>query len=151
MLQKEIQSLCNFSFLKIVKIERANKVQSLFLEWKAFSACKTSLFISFTSLIKMEWTKASLVGMDLSNIAQFYFIFLEKYLKKFFVLPAPPSNEKNSSDHHNSYNKGPNLALFSFTKCPSNSLVYHKIPNNHITSSYHSNMPIFWPPKSFRG
>jgi hypothetical protein len=27
MLQKEIQSLCNFSFLKIVKIELTNKVQ----------------------------------------------------------------------------------------------------------------------------
>jgi hypothetical protein len=30
MLQKVIQSLCNFSFLKIVKIESANKVQSFF-------------------------------------------------------------------------------------------------------------------------
>jgi hypothetical protein len=30
MLQKEIQSLCNFSFLKIVKIEPANKVQRFF-------------------------------------------------------------------------------------------------------------------------
>jgi hypothetical protein len=30
MLQEEIQSLCNFSFLKIVKIEPANKVQSFF-------------------------------------------------------------------------------------------------------------------------
>jgi hypothetical protein len=30
MLQKEIQSLCNFSFLKILKIEPANKVQSSF-------------------------------------------------------------------------------------------------------------------------
>jgi hypothetical protein len=30
MLQKEIQSLCNFFSLKIVKIEPANKVQSLF-------------------------------------------------------------------------------------------------------------------------
>jgi hypothetical protein len=30
MLQKEIQSLCNFSFLKIVKIEAANEVQSFF-------------------------------------------------------------------------------------------------------------------------
>jgi hypothetical protein len=30
MLQKDIQSLCNFSFLKIVKIEPANKVQSFF-------------------------------------------------------------------------------------------------------------------------
>jgi hypothetical protein len=29
MLQKEIQSLCNFSFLKIVKIELANKVKFL--------------------------------------------------------------------------------------------------------------------------
>jgi hypothetical protein len=32
MLQEEIQSLCNFSFLKIVKIEPANKVQSFFLQ-----------------------------------------------------------------------------------------------------------------------
>jgi hypothetical protein len=54
MLQKEIQSLCNFSFLKIVKIEPANKVQRFFLERDAFSARKTSLFISFTSLIGME-------------------------------------------------------------------------------------------------
>jgi hypothetical protein len=54
MLQKEIQSLCNFSFLKIIHIEPANKVQSFFLERDAFSARKTSLFISFTSLIGME-------------------------------------------------------------------------------------------------
>jgi hypothetical protein len=54
MLQKEIQSLCNFSFLKIVKIEPANKVQSFFSERDAFRARKTTLFISFTSLIGME-------------------------------------------------------------------------------------------------
>jgi hypothetical protein len=30
MLHKEIQSVCNFYFLKIVKIEPANKVQSFF-------------------------------------------------------------------------------------------------------------------------
>jgi hypothetical protein len=30
MLQKEIQSRCDFPFLKIVKIEPANKVQSFF-------------------------------------------------------------------------------------------------------------------------
>jgi hypothetical protein len=54
MLLKEIQSLCNFCFLKIVKIEPANKVQIYFLERDAFSAYKTSLFISFTSLIGME-------------------------------------------------------------------------------------------------
>jgi hypothetical protein len=55
MLQEEIQSLCNFSFLKIVKIEPANKVQSFFSSEKdPFSARKTSLFISFTSLIGME-------------------------------------------------------------------------------------------------
>jgi hypothetical protein len=73
-------------------------------------------------------------------MAQFSFIFLEKYLKKFFVLLGIPSNEKNSSDHHNSYSKGPNLAFFSFTKSPSNSLSTIKFPKNHITS-YHSNMP----------
>jgi hypothetical protein len=54
MLQKEIQSLCNFSFLKIVRIEPANKVQSFFLERDAFSNRKSSLFISFTSLLGME-------------------------------------------------------------------------------------------------
>jgi hypothetical protein len=54
MLQKEIQSLCNFSFLKIVKIEPTNKVQSFFSKRDAFSAYKTSLFISFTSLMGME-------------------------------------------------------------------------------------------------
>jgi hypothetical protein len=48
-------------------------------------------------------------------MAQFSFIFLEKYLKKFFVLPELPSNEKNSSHKINSYNKGPNLAFLSFT------------------------------------
>jgi hypothetical protein len=69
------------------------------------------------------------------------FYFLENYLKKFFVLPELPSNEKNSSDHHNFYNKGLNLALFSFTESPSNSLPTIKFLKNHITSSYHSNMP----------
>jgi hypothetical protein len=54
MLQKEFQSLCNFSFLKIVKSEPANKVQSFFSERNPFTALKTSLFISFTSLIGME-------------------------------------------------------------------------------------------------
>jgi NRPS condensation-like uncharacterized protein len=75
MLQKEIQSLCNFSFLKIVKIEPTNKVQSFFSARDAFSAHKTSLVMSFTSLIRMERTKAFLVGMDLSNMALFYSIF----------------------------------------------------------------------------
>jgi hypothetical protein len=75
MLQKEIQSLCNFSFLKILKIEPANKVQSLFSKKDAFVARKTSLFISFTSLIGMERTKASLVGIDLFNMVKFSFIF----------------------------------------------------------------------------
>jgi hypothetical protein len=51
-------------------------------------------------------------------------------LKKFFALPALSSNEKNSSDHHNSYNKGPNLAFFSFTESPSKFPTYHKISKN---------------------
>jgi hypothetical protein len=54
MLQEEIQSLSNFSFLKIVKIVPINKVQSSFSERNPFSARKTSLFISFTLLIGME-------------------------------------------------------------------------------------------------
>jgi hypothetical protein len=51
------------------------------------------------------------------------------------VLPGLPSNEKNSSDHHNSYNKGPNLVFFSFTESPSNSLPTIKFPKNHMTAS----------------
>jgi hypothetical protein len=57
------------------------------------------------------------------------------------MLPELPSNEKNSSDHHNSYNEGTNLAFFSFTKNPSNSLPTIKFPKNHITSSYYRNLP----------
>jgi hypothetical protein len=57
------------------------------------------------------------------------------------VLPGLPSNEKNSFDHHNSYNKGPNLVLFNFTKNPSNSLPTIKFPKNDIKSSYHKNLP----------
>jgi hypothetical protein len=53
MLQKEIESLYNFSFLKIIKIEPANKVQSFFPERDSLSARKTTLFISFTSPIGM--------------------------------------------------------------------------------------------------
>jgi hypothetical protein len=52
----------------------------------------------------------------------FLLFFRKIFEKKFFVLPALPSNEKNSFDHHNSYNKGPNLAFFSFMESPSNSL-----------------------------
>jgi hypothetical protein len=40
--------------LKIVKIEPVNKVQSFFSKRDPFNACKTSLFISFTSLIGMK-------------------------------------------------------------------------------------------------
>ena len=93
--------------------------------------------------------------MDQLNMAQFFLNFLKKYVKKFFVLPILPSNEKNSSDHHNSYNKGPNLAFFSFTESPSNSLLTIKFPKNYFTSSYHCNMlriamAKIWPLMGFR-
>jgi hypothetical protein len=51
---EEIRSLCNFSLLKIVKIEPTHKVQRFFSERDPFNAHKTSLFISITSLIRME-------------------------------------------------------------------------------------------------
>jgi hypothetical protein len=141
MLQEEIQSLCNFSFLKIVKIELANKVQSIFLEKDPSSARKTSLFhiFHFTNWNGMNQSFPCTYGPIYHGTIFFY--FLEKYSKKFFVLPALPSNEKNSSDHHNSYNEGPILAFFSFTISPSNSLLTIKFPKNHIISSYHRNLP----------
>jgi hypothetical protein len=54
MLQKAIPHLCNFSVFKIVKLEPAKEVQSFFLESEAFIAHKSSLVISFTSLITIE-------------------------------------------------------------------------------------------------
>jgi hypothetical protein len=68
MLQKEFHSLCNFSFtfLKIVKIELANKVQSFFSKrnntelaiyaleqvhcWGTYFRARTSQFENFTHL-----------------------------------------------------------------------------------------------------
>jgi hypothetical protein len=49
MLKEEIQSLCNFSFLKIVKIEPANKVQSFFLQ-KEILSVPVKLHFSYLSL-----------------------------------------------------------------------------------------------------
>jgi hypothetical protein len=57
------------------------------------------------------------------------------------MLLGLPSNEKNSIDHHNPYNKGPNLAFISFTASPSNSQPTIRFPKSCITSSYHSSMP----------
>ena len=70
-----------------------------------------------------------------------FIYFIEKYLKKFYVLPELPSNEKNSFNHDNSYNKVPNLTFFSFTKSPFNPLSTKKFPKNHITSTYYRNVP----------
>jgi hypothetical protein len=58
MLQKEIQSLCNFSFLKIVKIEPANKVQSFFQKDMPLVLVKHHL--SYLSLHKLEWNETKL-------------------------------------------------------------------------------------------
>jgi hypothetical protein len=49
MLQKEIQSLCNFSFLKIVKIEPTNKGQSFFLQ-KEMPSMPVKQHFSYLSL-----------------------------------------------------------------------------------------------------
>jgi hypothetical protein len=80
----------------------------------------------------------------------------KKYLKNFFVMPALPSNEKNFFDHHNSYNKSPNLTFFSFTESPSNSLLTIEFPKTHMTSSSYSNIPQIsmteiWSLLGFRG
>jgi hypothetical protein len=67
MLKEEIRSLCNFSFLKIVKIEPADKVQSFFSERNPFNARKTSLFISFTSLVQKRFPDFKKIMTFLSN------------------------------------------------------------------------------------
>jgi hypothetical protein len=58
MLQKEIQSQCNFSFLKIVKIEPANKVQSFFQKETTLVPLKHHF--SYLSLHQSEWNEPKL-------------------------------------------------------------------------------------------
>jgi hypothetical protein len=127
--------------LKIVKIEPANKVQSFFFRKRCLQSLKNITFhiFHFTNRDGMNQSFLCMYGPIYHGTIFFY--FLEKYLKKFLVLPGLPSNGKNSSDHHNSYNKGPNLAFFSITESPFNSLLTIKFPKNHITSSYHKNLP----------
>jgi hypothetical protein len=57
------------------------------------------------------------------------------------VLPALPSNEKNSSSHHNFHNMGPNLVcnglLESYLNFPSTK----KVSKNQITNRNHGCVP----------
>jgi hypothetical protein len=86
----------------------------------------------------LEWNETKLpllVWTCLNGTILFY--FLEKYLKKFFVLPASPSNKKNSFDHHNSYNKGLNLACNGLLESPLNFPSTKKVSKNPITNWNH--------------
>jgi predicted nucleotide-binding protein (sugar kinase/HSP70/actin superfamily) len=58
MLQEEIQSLCNFSFCKIVQIEPANKVQSSFQ--KEILLVPVKHHFSYLSLHQSEWNEPKL-------------------------------------------------------------------------------------------
>jgi hypothetical protein len=51
-----------------------------------------------------------------------------------FCVAALPSNEKNSFDHHNSYNKGPNLACNGLLESPLNFSSTKKVSKNPITN-----------------
>jgi hypothetical protein len=53
--------------LKFVKMEYKKLVSKLLFKMMLIAIKKTQLLISFISLMGMEWIKASLVGMDLSN------------------------------------------------------------------------------------
>jgi hypothetical protein len=50
------------------------------------------------------------------------------------VLPALPSNEKNSFDHHNSYNTGQNLVYNGLLESPLNFASTKKVSKNPITN-----------------
>jgi hypothetical protein len=72
------------------------------------------------------------------------------------VLPGLPSNEKNSFDHHNSYNKGPNLACNGLLESPLNSSSTKKISKNQMTNWDRGCVPKvpkfhIWKSRSFRG
>jgi hypothetical protein len=70
-------------------------------------------------------------------MAQFFLILKKKFEDVF----CATRTAKNSSNRHNSYNKSPNLAFFSFTKSPFNSLLTIKNLKTHITFPSYSNMP----------
>jgi hypothetical protein len=72
------------------------------------------------------------------------------------VLPELPSNDKNSSDHHNSYNKGLNLACNGLWESPLNSPSTKKVSKNRMTNWDRGCMPTIpkfhiWKSWSFRG
>jgi hypothetical protein len=73
----------------------------------------------------------------------FILFFIEKYLKKYFVLPKLPLNEINYFVHHNSYNNVQILHPIASRKAllNYNSLLTIRVPEMHITSASHSNMP----------
>jgi len=62
---------------------------------KGFTTHKLKLFITFISLMKMEWFKASHVYINLENQFQI-FNFSKIYLKKFFELPGMPEDQRKS-------------------------------------------------------
>jgi hypothetical protein len=57
------------------------------------------------------------------------------------VLPRLPSNEKSSSDYHNSYNKDPNLACNGLLESPLNFPSTRKISKNPMTNWDHGCVP----------
>jgi hypothetical protein len=57
-LQEEIQSLCNFSFSEIIKIEPTNKVQSFFQ--KEIPSVPVKHHFSYLSLHQSEWNEPKL-------------------------------------------------------------------------------------------
>jgi hypothetical protein len=86
----------------------------------------------------------------------YLFLFSKKYLKKFFVLPAMPLNETNSFDHHNYYNKGPNLVCNGLLESPLNFPSTKKVSKNQIINWNRSCVPKIlkfhlWNSQSFRG
>jgi hypothetical protein len=72
------------------------------------------------------------------------------------VLPRLPLNEKNSSDHHNSYNKGSNLAYNGLLESPLSFPSTKKVSGNPMTNWDHRCVPKvpkfhIWKSRSFRG
>jgi hypothetical protein len=89
MLQKEMKSLCNFSFLETVKIEPANKVQSFFQKEMPSVPVKHHFHnFHFSNRNGMNQSFPCRYGPIHHGTVFFY--FLEKHLKKFFGLPALP-------------------------------------------------------------
>jgi hypothetical protein len=133
MVYEEIQSLCNFLFLKI---EPANKVQIFFR--KTCLQCVLNIIFHIVHCTNRNGMKQSFPCMY-GHIyhGTIFFYFLEKCLKNFLCYPHCPLLRRILL-----ITITPTIKVQILRSLPSlKALLIPYLPKNHITSSNHRNLP----------